>query len=241
MYLVQFIFAMTNKLWGVIALAGLLTLVTCKKEDDDYSLSGSTNLELTKVDSVSTVYVKVNGQNAISADIKIKSNIDGVVTYTGSADLKTASSELQAKALQVFGEHGDYYVDTNLVSITPDLIAHFEFKLKITSEGYLDYGMEGKPWVMVRYADPVGTTYSITNKNNEMLTRTITEKTGLDDWPYGFLLIKTTEVEQPAPSDDPLVDHLTYRVNHKFGLVYLEYVFKDGTDIRIDVFPWFLL
>jgi hypothetical protein len=232
---------MTNKLWGIIAVIGLLTLVTCKKEDDDYSLSGNTNLDLTKVDSVSSVYVEMDGQSNFSTEIKIKSSIDGVVTYTGTTDLKTLPTAMQTKALQVFGEHKDYYVDTTLVSISPDLIAKFEFKLKITSEGYLDYSMEGKPWVMVRYDDPVGTTYTIVNKNNETLTRTITEKTGVDDWPFGFYLIKTTAVEQLAPSDDPLVEKLVYRVNHKFGLVYLEYDFKDGTEIKIDVIPWFLI
>ena len=82
---------------------------------------------------------------------------------------------------------------------------------------------------------------NVVNNQGETLTRTITEKTGQDDWPFGFFLIKTQKVEQQVASDDPLIHHIVYRVNHKFGLVYLEYAFKDGTNLAIEVIPWFLL
>lgn len=116
----------------------------------------------------------------------------------------------------------------------------FEFKLKVTSEGYLDYFMEGKPWVIGRYADGVGTKYSIKNSKGETLTREVTEKTGKDEWPLGFFLIKTSKIEQQAPADDPVIDKVIYRINHKFGLVYVEYQLKDGTSLKLNVWAWFI-
>jgi hypothetical protein len=219
----------------------VVALASCKKDKTDTGLGGKTNIPLTAVDSVSGVYVELDGANALSTEIKIKSNNDGDVTYTGTVDLLTLSPALQTKALEVLNEHGDYYDASKYVTITSDMKLNFEFKLKITSEGYQDYFADGKPWIMAKYNDPVGTTYTVVNDNGETLTRTITEKTGQDDWPFGFFLIKTVKVEQQPASDDPLVEHIEYRVNHKFGLVYVKYVFKDGTDLAVDVIPWFLL
>ena len=225
----------------ISALALLVAFISCKKEDSNTSLGGQTNIPLNAVDSVSGVYVALDGANALSTEIKIKSNDNGDVTYTGSVDLLSLSPELQTKALEILNEHGDYYHASQYVTLTPDMKLNFEFKVKITSEGYLDYFEDGQPWVMVRYDDGVGTTYSIVNKNGETLTRTVTEKTNQDDWPFGFFLIKTVKVEQQVASDDPMLDHIVYRANHKFGLVYLEYVFQDGSNLKIDVIPWFLL
>ena len=233
---------MINGFLKISAFLVVVALVSCKKDDPAATgLGGETNIPLTAVDSVSGVYAELDGANALSTEIKIKANNDGDVTYTGSVDLLTLSPELQAKALEVLNEHGDYYDASKYVTLTPDMKLNFEFKVKITSEGYQDYFTDGKPWIMVKYNDPVGTTYTVVNKNGETLTRTITEKTGQDDWPFVFFLIKTVKVEQQIASDDPMVDHIEYRVNHKFGLVYLEYVFKDGTNLAFELVPWFLL
>jgi len=233
---------MINGFLKISAFLVVAALISCKKDDPTTTgLGGETNIPLTAVDSVSGVYAELDGANALSTEIKIKANNDGDVTYTGSVDLLTLSPELQAKALEVLNEHGDYYDASKYVTLTPDMKLNFEFKVKITSEGYQDYFTDGKPWIMVKYNDPVGTTYTVVNKNDETLTRTITEKTGQDDWPFVFFLIKTVKVEQQIASDDPMVDHIEYRVNHKFGLVYMEYVFKDGTNLAFELVPWFLL
>jgi len=225
----------------ISVLIVLAAFFSCKKDDSKEALGGETNIALTAVDSVSGVYVELDGNNALSTEIRIKSNNDGDVTYTGSVDLLTLSPDLQNKALEILNEHADYYDAGKYVELTQDFKLNFEFKVKITSEGYQDYFADGKPWIMAKYNDPVVTTYSVTNDKGETLVRTITEKTGQDDWPFGFFLIKTVKVEQQVASDDPLVDHIEYRVNHKFGLVYLKYEFKDGTDLAIEVVPWFLL
>lgn len=230
-----------EKFVKIAALMVLVAFVSCKKEEAKDGLGGDTNIPLTAVDSVSGVTVELDGANAVSTEIRVKSNDDGDVTYAGSINLLTLSQEMHARVLEVLNEHGAYYDANKYVTLTPDFNLHFEFKLRITSEGYMDYFADGKPWVMAKYNDPVGTTYKVTNDKGEELVRTITEKTGQDDWPFGFFLIKTVKVEQQVASDDPLVAHIEYRVNHKFGLVYLKYEFKDGTELEIDVIPWFLL
>ncbi len=232
---------MINSFLKIASFAVLVALVSCKKDEANTGLGGQTNIPLNAVDSVSGVYVALDGNNAASTEIKIKSNDNGDVTYVGTVDLTTITPEMQTKAMEILNQHGDYYHASDYVTLTPDLKLNFEFKVKITSEGYQDYFADGKPWIMVKYDDPVGTTYSVVNNKGETLTRTITEKTGQDDWPFGFFLIKTQKVEQQVASDDPLVHHIVYRVNHKFGLVYLEYEFKDGTNLAIEVIPWFLL
>lgn len=233
---------MMKNFMKIAALMVLVAFVSCKKEEEPKDgLGGDTNIALTAVDSVSGVYIDLDGNSALSTEIRVKSNANGDVVYAGTVDLQTLSADMQTKALQILNEHGDYYDADKYVTLTPDFKLNFEFKMRITSEGYADYFTDGKPWIMVKYDDPVGTTYKVVNDKGEELVRTITEKTGQDDWPFWFFLIKTVKVEQQVASDDPLVAHIEYRVNHKFGLVYLKYVFKDGEELEIDVLPWFLL
>jgi hypothetical protein len=43
------------------------------------------------------------------------------------------------------------------------------------------------------------------------------------------------------PASDPVLSKVTFRVNHKFGLVYLKAEGKDGKVLELDLFAWFLL
>ena len=148
---------------------------------------------------------------------------------------------LKLKALTVMGQVFSYYhfSDTSY-SITPDNKLKFEFQLKITSEGYMDFLTEGKPWVIGKYGDGVGTKYTVTNDKGEELVREVTEKTGLDDWPFGFYLIKTSKIEHIAPADNPAFEKVIYRMNHRFGLVYVEYLLRDGTTLKLNVYASFV-
>jgi hypothetical protein len=231
-----------KKITRLILLGAMFIVASCSKDKGDSSttLGGDTTIDLNAVDSVSYVYGEYEGENLGSSTIKVKANNDGVVTYEGVFDLSGLSPANKIKAATVLTQLKDFYELDPAVEITPDQKLKFNFDLKITSEGYLDYFVEGKPWVMVKYDDGVGTTYSIKTSKGETLTRTITEKTGVDEWPLGFFLIKTTKVEQEAPADDPVIDRVIYRVNHRFGLVYLEYILKDGTTLKLDIFAIFV-
>lgn len=212
---------------------------SCNEEDKNTELGGDTDIPLTKVDSVSSVYINYNGTYLGSTEMKVVSNVKGDVTYNAKLDLNALPADLKLKALDLLPKLKDYYTIPNL-KITPDQKIEFDFKLKITSEGYLDYFTDGKPWVMIKYENGVGAEYKVTNSKGQTLTRTITEKTGIDEYPWGFLLIKTTKVEHIPPADHPVFSKVSYRVNHKFGLVDVEFELKDGTKFGLDIRAFFL-
>jgi hypothetical protein len=115
-----------------------------------------------------------------------------------------------------------------------------EFKLKITSEGIQDYyyskGDESKPFTIVKHSWDVGKKWSFTTPDGKTIHREITEKTGKDDWPMGFFFIKTTKIEETNPGVEGIT-RATYRTNHRFGLVYVEYELVTGQKLTIDMIP----
>lgn len=226
-------------LYYLLLCTGLLYLPSCNEEDKNTELGGETNIPLTQVDSASSVYINYNGTYLGSTEMKVISNVKGDVTYNAKVDLNSLPNDLKLKALDLLPKLKDYYDLPNL-KITPDQKIEFDFKMKITSEGYLDYFTDGKPWVMIKYENGVGAEYKVTNSKGQTLTRTITEKTGKDEYPFGFLLIKTTKVEHIAPTDHPVFSKVSYRANHKFGLVDVEFELKDGTKFGLDIRAFFL-
>ena len=51
------------------------------------------------------------------------------------------------------------------------------------------------------------------------------------------MLIKTVKVEEDLPANDYNVTSVTYRANHKFGLVYIEAATSLGATISMDIYP----
>ncbi|MFZ1705441.1 MAG: hypothetical protein WAT79_13925 [Saprospiraceae bacterium] len=222
----------------VLLLISMFTAVSCTKEDANTELGGNTDILLTKVDSVSGVYVTYEGSNIGSTEMKVVSNIKGEVTYTVTMDLNSIPNDLKIKALDLIPKLSQYY-KLGPLTVMPDNKVKMDFTLKITSEGYLDYFTDGKPWTMIKYEDGVGTQYSILNNKGQTVTKTITEKTGIDEWPFAFFNIKTTLVEHVTPSDHPVFNKISYRMNHRFGLVYIELELKDGAKVGIDIIAFF--
>ncbi|MBK7524519.1 MAG: hypothetical protein IPI53_10305 [Saprospiraceae bacterium] len=56
---------------------------------------------------------------------------------------------------------------------------------------------------MIKYENGVGAEYKITNNKGQSVQKNNLEKTGIDDYNFGFLLIKTTKVEHPLPLTIP--------------------------------------
>lgn len=222
-------------------LVSLLLLLSCSKDETKNSLGGDTDIALTKVDSVSDLYITIDNDARVYADMKVLSNKNGDVTYGITVDLKTLTPDVVNILLNNFSSIKDKIENRGKINISNDMILDAEFTIKITSEGYLDYFVDGKPWIVAKYSDGVGTKYTVVSNSGETLTRTVTEKTGENDWPLGFFDIKTSLIEQEVPAGDPLFKKISYRVNHKFGLVYLEVVLQDGHEIKTDIIPWFLL
>jgi hypothetical protein len=218
-------------------------IIACKKKSEPgpNDLGGSWDLELTQVGRESDVYFYLNGSYSVQGTITVLSNDKGVVTYRLRGDL--SGSPDSAFIAQLFPSH--FFVQPGILER--------EVKFKITSEGIQDYFWDqdfNDPWTIVKYADGVGTTYPFKTSKNVTLNRVITEKTGEDDWPFGFYYIKTSKVEQELiPPEDEItepgyslkLDKITYRANHKFGLVYMEIKLDNGPTISLDIYPWFLM
>jgi hypothetical protein len=223
--------------FAMSAIAVLTHVSACKKNglEGPNDLNGETDIPLTQIGNESSIYLKSGNSNEVSGTVTVIGNNNGVVTYrvivdfTGHPDSAFYASVIPADKKDAQGR-----VNTT-------------FKCKITSEGIQDYSGSGsgdRPWTIIKYADGVGTEYPFATDityGNGSLKRTITEKTGLDEWPLGFYNIKTTKIEQPYPADDDYVKKLNFRANHKFGIVYIEAELKTGVNVSLSIYPWFLL
>ena len=225
-----------------LILFSLFTINSCKKTTSDpNALGGDTNIPLTQKDSVTNLYFKVNGVDLPGASFKVLNNDNGMVTYGATVDLAAYPDSIISNLITIVPQLISYYNPKDVVwSLAGSNVLNVQFKLKITSDGMQNYFIDGKPWT-VKYADPQGTNYTVTRNNGQTLTATVTEKTGVDDWPYSFWLIKTSKIEYTAPAEDPVVSKVTFRVNHKYGLVYVKVEGKNGKVIEIDLLSFFLL
>lgn len=103
-------------------------------------------------------------------------------------------------------------------------------KMKFTKEGIVDYlNVAERPFTLARFDAKVGDTYTCEKANGGTFTRTVTAKSDVDDFPYGFMDIKTITVEESGRN--PAISKIVYRLNHKFGLVHAKVVLQDGSEI----------
>lgn len=213
---------LTQKLVFMLLLT--LTLAACKKEKiSPNDVGGDTNIPLNDVGRQSLVYLNI-GSTYTNGSMTVTSSNQGVVNYhliadlTGNPDSALIASLVPAEFKNTQGQ------------------IEVDFKLKMTSEGIVDYFMNKQPRLLVKYDDNVGAQYTFKDVDGKEYVRTVTEKTGLDDWPYGFMYIKTIKVEEDLPTNSYGVTHVTYRANHRFGLVYIEAT-TSTTPISISLYP----
>jgi hypothetical protein len=108
-------------------------------------------------------------------------------------------------------------------------------EFKLTDEGFECMTGPGAG-VMVKYSSSVGDTYPIGSTGN---VRTVVSNTGIDEFPYGFMLIKVIKVEETPSylkSTAAGVTKVTYIANHKYGLVGVEVAFDDGTTAEFPIY-----
>ena len=60
----------------------------------------------------------------------------------------------------------------------------------------------------------------------------------VDDYPYGFYMIKTIQVESTLGNSNRVsgINKITYIANHKFGMVGVKVDFEDGTSSTFPVY-----
>ncbi len=113
-------------------------------------------------------------------------------------------------------------VSGNVVTVTG-----IEFKSTTKGISCISPFAEG---IIVEYSAKIGDTYPMkgSNKKREVVSRSTT-----DDYSYIFWNIKVIEVVEPTGKFG--IKETRYWVNHKFGLVGIQFTLDDGTIIDLPV------
>lgn len=204
-----------------ILLTALLA-VSCNLFDDSDSstdIAGNPNIPQNTVGNEFTGYISFGGNNFQTSGV-VTENKSGIISVDVTA---TVPDDFPLKDLIP----DEYDNGSGTMSGT--------MKFKNTSEGILDYtNADGKPLILVKYDCKVGDKYVLEKSDGTRITRTVTAKSETDDYPYGFMYIKTIEVEQD--SRIPGVEKIVYYANHKFGLVGVRVVMDDGSSLNSTVY-----
>jgi len=199
----------------------VLTLTSCEKYLGGSSLGGS----LSPIGKVGTTFsssgMQIAGVSNFEATVtEVK---DDISSFTGSA---TVTNEALKSALANIPE----------LTIVGNQVTGTDVKLKITSEGV--ESISGLvPGIIIKNGAKVGDTY----KTESNTTRTVTSVSTEDEYPYGFMLIKVTKIEEDVnllnfKTSIPGVKKINYWYNHKFGLVAIEFVFDDGSSAKFPLY-----
>jgi hypothetical protein len=219
----------------------LLSFQSCQNDDEPNKLLGETDIPLTQVGGNIGVYIKMNGQNIdAKSEMNITSNKEGVITYEGTINMDKLTIHEKQRILDVVPTILNIYKPKD-VTFKPGLNnIDYSLKTKVTSKGFQHQFTNGKT-MTIKYEDPEGTEYKVILENGEVFSGKVTEKSGKDDFPFGFFNIKTSKIDFVPAVSDPTFNHMTIRINHKFGLVYLKTEVKNGDIIEFNFFPWHVI
>lgn len=206
-----------KKLLFILVLIPAFLLTSCFKEKagelgGDQSPMGEVGIT---VSSSSAEIAGVSNFNATVTALK-----DGVSSYTATA---TVTNPLLKN---IAANYPGVEVDGDQVSVT-------NVKIQQTKEGIKS--MEGPgAGVLVKYDSEVGDTYPIEGSDK---VRTVVSKSTTDDYYYGFLLIKTIQVEMDQSHVKSTgITKYTYVANHRFGLVGVKVDFDDQTSVTFPIY-----
>jgi hypothetical protein len=208
---------MKNFLTLFVSLSFLLLCYSCEKESDtklngDQSPMGEVGVT---VSSSSTEIAGASNFNATVTKLE-----GGVSTYSASA---TVTNALLKNLVANFPG----------VTINGDEVSITGMEIQQTKEGIRSLTGPGAG-IIVKYSSSVGDTYPIGSTGE---VRTVVSKTGVDDYPYGFFLIKTVQVEMnPMNLKSGGVDKYTFVANHKCGLVGVKVTFDDQTEVMFPIY-----
>lgn len=202
----------------VLFLGGVGLSCSSSDESEPNVLGGDPNVTQAQVGNVVSLgSVKIGGDSVdIGASMTITKNESGLVTAHVTANpSKDARLARYAALIPASAKKADGTIETDI-------------QFRATTEGVQDFfNKDGKAHTVVKYDGSVGDTYKMTKADGTTITRTIVAKSTQDDFPYGFMNIKTMTVEQD--SRIPGIKKIVIRANHKFGVVYVEAVADDGS------------
>lgn len=113
---------------------------------------------------------------------------------------------------------------------------------KITSNGIYDYvysnGDKKKPFALVKFDAKVGDKWEY-KVGNQTVVRKVVHKSTEDDTFYGFLMIKTIDVEETIPAGVTVngkvvqASKILWRFNHKFGFISADVTETNNKTTRV--------
>ncbi len=128
-----------------------------------------------------------------------------------------------------------------IATLTFDGQSH-EVEGKVTSNGISDYvysgGDKNKPFTLVKFDAKVGDKWEF-NIGDKKVVREVVKKSTTDDTPYGFMYVKTIDVEETIPegivlkSSESQVSKILWKFNHKFGFISATVTKRDGTTVEV--------
>ena len=202
----------------LISISLMLICFSCEKESDDTKLNGDQSpmgeVGVT-ISSSSATIAGVSNANATVTKLE-----GGISTYSASA---TVTNTLLKNLVANFPG----------VTINGDQVSITGMEIQQTKDGIRSLTGPGAG-ILVKYDSSVGDTYPIGSTGK---VRKVVSKTGVDDYSYGFFLIKTIQVEMdPINKKSGGVDKYTFVANHKFGLVGIKVTFDDQTDVTFPIY-----
>ncbi len=125
----------------------------------------------------------------------------------------------------------------NIVKAMPDVTvsgstASVSREYRITTKGFQSVYEEGN-LTIVDYDAKVGDKYSLTHNGNKIV-REVSKVSTEDDYNWGFMLIKTVQVEETGRGL-PGVSKVVFVANHRFGMVGVMIYFEDGSTKTIGI------
>lgn len=188
----------------------MILVVSCSKTD---SIRGNQSPMGEVGVTISSSNYTVDGVTNMSGEIIGLE--DGISVYSGTATITNANYK------NILSNFPGTEIDGDQVTITG-----LEFKQTDRGLEAVNALAEG---IIVDYDSKVGDEYKTSDG-----VRTVTSKSTEDDFYWGGMLIKVTEVEETPNKFG--VKKIVYQANHKFGLVGVEFVFDDDSNAILPVY-----
>ena len=195
-------------------LISLILFVSCSKKDDNNNIQPIINVTPSTPspmgDTGTTFSVSMTSVSNVNASITSVTNNISSVHITGKV-----VDNLLLIALSSPAFHESWYTMDGSGNIVGDL--NFKFAMERVTN-YVNNDIT-RPFTVVQYDWNVGDSVSayIDKDSNQdsLITRKCIQKSTTDDYYWNGLNIKTLTVEEKHPEYT-----VTYKANHKFGIVY---------------------
>ncbi|MDX1642461.1 MAG: hypothetical protein R3220_12230 [Balneolaceae bacterium] len=180
--------------------------------DDDDSGTSTLGGDPSPMGAVGHEFGVVTPQGVDNENAVVISNSDGISTIEYTATISNPVLMDMVKAMP------DVTVNGNQASVAR--------RYRITTKGFQSVYDEGNLTIMNYDAKP-GDTYSM-KRNGTTLKRQVTKVSKEDEYPWGFMMIKTIHVEETG-RNIPGVSKVEFVGNHRWGMVGMKVFFEDGS------------